>query len=245
MGKDNSPTRPVKPAPYGTSPIKRTRRTQDQMDAVLHAIQNILDGEEGQITVRHLFYRLVGLRVVEKTEQAYKGLCSHLSKWRRSEQIPWSAFADNTRWHICHNTFDGIEDALRTTAETYRRNPPPAVLARGPGAGSRAWGCPRECSSSLTSDAWPCSACASHPRFWRYQSGCLGLQVAIRDAGAYARVGRLLNSRYSGRALGAWLGLRCRSVAFRASGFLRQSSSRAYTMPQGSAAEHCAFGRFR
>jgi hypothetical protein len=92
------------------------------MGEVLQAIQTILAGEDDQITIRHLFYRLVGLRVIEKTEAAYKGLCGHLSKWRRSEAIPWSAFADNTRWHIRHRTFDGIEDALRNTAESYRRN---------------------------------------------------------------------------------------------------------------------------
>jgi hypothetical protein len=58
------------------------------MVAVLGAIQKILAGEEDQITVRHLFYRLVGLNVIQKTEAAYKGLCGHLSKWRRSEEIP-------------------------------------------------------------------------------------------------------------------------------------------------------------
>ncbi|MBI4661963.1 MAG: hypothetical protein HY735_24340, partial [Verrucomicrobia bacterium] len=92
------------------------------MQGVLQAIQTILSGEEGQITIRHLFYRLVGLRVIEKTEQAYKGLCLHLSKWRRSEDIPWSAFADNTRWHIRQETFNGILDALKNTVESYRRN---------------------------------------------------------------------------------------------------------------------------
>ena len=70
------------------------------MDLLLDSIQTILAGEQDQITIRHLFYRLVGLGVIEKTEQAYKLLCGHLSKWRRSEEIPWNAFADNTRWHI-------------------------------------------------------------------------------------------------------------------------------------------------
>ncbi len=110
------------PASYRTSPIKRTRRTSNQMDALLESVQTILVGEDDQITIRHLFYRLVGLGVIPKTESAYKLLCNHLSKWRRSEAIPWSAFADNTRWHIRHKTFDGIEDALRNTAENYRRN---------------------------------------------------------------------------------------------------------------------------
>lgn len=92
------------------------------MDSVLAAINTILKDEPDQITIRHLFYRLVGLGVIEKTETAYKGLCGHLAKWRRSEAIPWSAFADNTRWHIRDETFDSVKDALENTATAYRRN---------------------------------------------------------------------------------------------------------------------------
>ncbi len=105
---------------YETSPTKR--RTVTQMREMLAAIRAILNESDGQITVRHLFYRLVGLRVIPKTERAYKSLCGHLSKWRRSEEIPWSAFSDNTRWHIRQETFQGVKDALKNTAENYRRN---------------------------------------------------------------------------------------------------------------------------
>jgi len=108
---------------YGTSPIKRTRRTKAEMGSVLDAIRNILAGEEGQITIRHLFYRLAsGLHVISKTEVDYKALCGHLSKWRRSGDVEWSAFADNTRWHIRSPSFDSMDDALRSTVENYRRN---------------------------------------------------------------------------------------------------------------------------
>src|SRR5262249_398588 len=73
--------------------------------------------------IRHLFYRIAcGLHLIPKTEPAYKGLCGHLSKWRRSGEIEWSAFTDNTRWHIQQETFDGIKDALENTANTYPRN---------------------------------------------------------------------------------------------------------------------------
>ena len=81
-----------------------------------------MDGEDGQITVRHTFYRLVGLHIIPKEESAYKSLCGHLSKWRRSGQIAWSAFTDNTRWHIQHETFKSLRDALENTANTYRRD---------------------------------------------------------------------------------------------------------------------------
>ncbi|PYJ98018.1 MAG: hypothetical protein DME23_13185 [Verrucomicrobia bacterium] len=92
------------------------------MSELLAAIQGILRGEDGQITIRHLFYRLVGQRLIEKIEKAYKSLCAHLSRWRRLEEIAWSAFADNTRWHIRQPTFEGVEDALKNTVENYRRN---------------------------------------------------------------------------------------------------------------------------
>jgi hypothetical protein len=92
------------------------------MDALLAAIHSVIDDEEHEITVRHLFYRLVGLDVIPKTEVAYHLLVRHLSRWRRSGEIPWDAFADSTRWHIRRPTFDGIKDALQRTRETYRRD---------------------------------------------------------------------------------------------------------------------------
>jgi hypothetical protein len=92
------------------------------MDSLLESIHGILNAEDGQITIRHLFYRLVGLRVIEKSEQAYRVLGSHLSKWRRSGDVAWDSFADSTRWHIQDATFDSVADALENTVNTYRRN---------------------------------------------------------------------------------------------------------------------------
>ena len=92
------------------------------MSELLSAIQNIVNNEENAITIRHLFYRLVGQSVIEKTELAYKLLCHHLSRWRKAGEVAWSAFSDSTRWHIQPPMFSGIADALRRTQETYRRN---------------------------------------------------------------------------------------------------------------------------
>jgi hypothetical protein len=81
-----------------------------------------LDGEEHPITVRHLFYRLVGPGIISKTEAEYKNLGRLLTRWRRAGRIDWTAFADSTRWHIRAQTFDSLDDALRRTRETYRRD---------------------------------------------------------------------------------------------------------------------------
>ena len=105
---------------YGTSLIKRRNRAQ--MAKFLDAIHEVLDGEQRAITVRHLFYRLVGLNVIPKTELAYKALCSHLSRWRKAGEVPYNAFSDSTRWYIKPPMFDGIADALTRTRESYRRN---------------------------------------------------------------------------------------------------------------------------
>jgi len=39
---------------------------------LLDAVKTILNGEEHEITVRHLFYRLVSVKAIEKTEEEYQ-----------------------------------------------------------------------------------------------------------------------------------------------------------------------------
>jgi hypothetical protein len=98
------------------------RRSQAQMAELLSAIHDVVDGEESEITIRHLFYRLVGLGVIEKNERAYKSLCQHLSRWRKSGEVPYDAFSDSTRWRIKPQMFGSMAEALTLTRETYRRN---------------------------------------------------------------------------------------------------------------------------
>ncbi|MCZ7645671.1 MAG: hypothetical protein M5U26_10360 [Planctomycetota bacterium] len=104
-----------------TSRIKRRRRTNNELDALLQAVLAVI-AEEGQLTIRHAFYRMTGLRLVNKTECAYKLLCSQLARWRRKGRVPWEAFVDNTRWHIASPSHDSIHEALLNTVATYRRN---------------------------------------------------------------------------------------------------------------------------
>ena len=107
---------------YTARRTKHKRRTKAEMEALLAATKKILDAQEDKITLRHLFYCLTGTGLVPKTEAGYDTLGRHLSKWRRAGEIPWSAFADHTRWYIKHPTFDSMEEALENCAATYRRN---------------------------------------------------------------------------------------------------------------------------
>ena len=115
---------------YGSSSINgingsssiRFRRTKADLRDILEASKEILEEEHGSITIRHLFYRLVGTGLLEKTEHEYKHLSGYLMKWRRSGEIPWSAFADNTRWYYGRRGSSNMEAALLNTRDSYRRN---------------------------------------------------------------------------------------------------------------------------
>lgn len=116
-------TLPTRVSPvYETSPIKRKRRTKDDVADFLHRIQTILAEQTYGITIRHLFYLLVSAKVIEKTETAYKNLIAHLSKWRRSGDIDFGAFVDGTRHWSGATLYDDAESALRDCARSYRRN---------------------------------------------------------------------------------------------------------------------------
>ncbi len=106
---------------YLPKPIKRTRRTNDELRTLLTATQSVL-AREGCVTIRHLFYVLVSEVGMEKTEASYKALGNHLMNWRRQGLIRWDSFADNTRWHIARQTYDSAAEALDNTVATYRRN---------------------------------------------------------------------------------------------------------------------------
>src|SRR5262245_46542988 len=96
---------------YVTSPTKGrlgSRSTRAELIALLCEIHKILAEATTQITIRHLFYRLVGSKLLEKTETDYKRLCAHLSNWRKQGVIPWSAFVDSTRWHLRQDAFEGL-----------------------------------------------------------------------------------------------------------------------------------------
>ena len=104
-----------------TCSIKRIRRTQDDLSEILTACQAIIK-EEGTVSLRHLFYRIVSLGLIEKTEKEYQKLSGYSMKWRRDGSIPWSAFVDSNRWYHGVRTFDDIGEALQNSKQCYRRN---------------------------------------------------------------------------------------------------------------------------
>jgi hypothetical protein len=102
--------------------LRRPRRTKAEMDAIRHAIVGIACAGSG-MTVRHLFYRLVSNRVVEKTEAEYDSTVARLAvELRRTGEIPYGKIIDGSRLYTAPTTYDGIKDAISDTAASYRRS---------------------------------------------------------------------------------------------------------------------------
>lgn len=79
--------------PRGYADWNPKAETLDLIDAV----QVVLDEYRDHLplTVRQIFYRLVGSIDYEKTERAYARLCEHLVRARRAQIIPFDAIRDD------------------------------------------------------------------------------------------------------------------------------------------------------
>jgi hypothetical protein len=73
------------------SPHGATLQLLDQVRAVLGEYEDYLP-----LTIRQIFYRLVGAHRYEKTEQAYERLIEHLNRARRARLISFDAIRDDT-----------------------------------------------------------------------------------------------------------------------------------------------------
>lgn len=102
-------------------PTKRTRRTKAQVAALKANIYDVLVADHPQ-TVRQLFYRLVVSGCVLKTEAAYNTIQRMSVEMRDADEIPVPWIVDGVRRVRRPYTCFSLEDALRDTAEQYRRH---------------------------------------------------------------------------------------------------------------------------
>lgn len=92
------------------------------MDGIRKTIHWVLS-QDSPMTVRQVFYQLVSLGVIDKTEGEYKATAVRLlANMRRTGEIPFGLIADNTRWMRKPTTYSSLEQALQRTAEHYRRS---------------------------------------------------------------------------------------------------------------------------
>ena len=96
--------------------------------ALLEQVQIVLDEYSNQLplTLRQIFYRLVGKYNYEKTELAYKRLCEMLNKARRGGSIPFDHIRDDGNTVISPRLWDSGNEwltAIRRSAKFVRLSP--------------------------------------------------------------------------------------------------------------------------
>jgi hypothetical protein len=102
-------------------------RPNSATEKLLDQVQDVLDEYAAHLplTVRQIFYRLVGAHGYAKDERAYKRLIYMLGRARRAEMIPFDAIRDDGVVTYSSRWYDGPEefwdDAARR-ARGYREN---------------------------------------------------------------------------------------------------------------------------
>jgi hypothetical protein len=105
---------------YAAGRIKRPRATKTEMRERRACIARIVRLIQ-PCSVRQAFYQTEVRGVVEKTEDGYEKVQRDIVWLRQHRYLPFAWISDATRWMRKPDSFDGIEDALRETAEIYRR----------------------------------------------------------------------------------------------------------------------------
>ena len=108
---------------YRAGPIKRTRRTHDEMEQLDAQIIAVLQEDHPQ-SVRHVFYRLTDPRlpepVEEESDRGYRHVQERCVRLRRSGAIPYAWIADMSRRGYFVHTFADAGDFLRRMNSLYR-----------------------------------------------------------------------------------------------------------------------------
>ncbi len=105
---------------YGTSPVKRRRSTNAQLDVVDDAIMAALT-EEHPATLRGTYYRVVSAGVVDKTDAGYQLVGRQVLKLRRAGRLPYSWITDGTRYIVKPDSWLDVDQMLSDAASSYRR----------------------------------------------------------------------------------------------------------------------------
>jgi hypothetical protein len=98
------------------SPRGATLELLEQVRAVLGEYEDYLP-----LTIRQIFYRLVGAYSYEKTEQAYARLCEHLNRARRARIISMDVIRDDGSTIISPNNWDSADQFWRVVRHMAER----------------------------------------------------------------------------------------------------------------------------
>ena len=102
--------------------VGRKRRSRAEVEVIKSHIYDFCRDMQ-PVTVRQIFYYMTTTGLIDKTENEYRKAVSYrCGKMRDEGELPWEWIEDETRWMRKPDTHNSLEDALRLTAETYRKN---------------------------------------------------------------------------------------------------------------------------
>lgn len=103
-------------------PIKRNRRTNEQLEILDGQIIGVLSDDHPQ-SIRHVFYQMTNPRLeapVEKSDNGYSQVQARLVKLRREGAVPYDWIADMSRHGYHTNTFSDAGDFIERMQSLYR-----------------------------------------------------------------------------------------------------------------------------
>jgi hypothetical protein len=107
---------------YGTSPIKRTRRTRAEIEALDTALIEIVE-DFRPATVRQVFYQAVNRSLVPKSEtKGYRVVQRRLVALRESGEVPYGSIVDGTRYVTGHKRYRDLAQFTDYAAGLYRKD---------------------------------------------------------------------------------------------------------------------------
>lgn len=105
---------------YGSSTVKRNRRTQAELAELDAAIVTAVEADH-PVTLRGVYYRVVSAGAVDKTELGYRAVGRRLLALRRSGVVPYGWITDGTRYILHRPSWSNADAALNALASSYRR----------------------------------------------------------------------------------------------------------------------------
>jgi hypothetical protein len=107
---------------YGTSPIKRSRRTRSEIEALDAALVEIVD-QFSPATVRQVFYQAVNQKLVAKSEtKGYRVVQRRLVSLREAGEIPYGYIVDGTRYVHGYRRYNDLDEFTSYAAGLYRKD---------------------------------------------------------------------------------------------------------------------------
>ena len=99
----------------------KQRRSPEEMKTLRDAIYAVAEADN-PVSIRHIFYRMVVLGLVEKSDKGYQQLQKATVDMRDDGALPYAWIEDSSRRAYWNTGYDGVDDYAEAAALLYRRD---------------------------------------------------------------------------------------------------------------------------